>query len=245
MQSPQGDATLAGDTLVSMFGRACGTLGRHLNSSTPAPAVRQEPVCRVRERNGLVMWFGGSPFRTTQTRYGLFGARRRAAIWHHPLPHIGVTLIEMLIVIAIIGTILAIALPMLQEALNQARVTRAIGDIGAIQTDIAAYEAGGKGLPESLATIGRASLVDPWGSPYRYLNFELATMGGGGGRGRKGGGFPAGARMDRFLVPINSTYDLYSMGKDGTTVPALTATNSKDDIVRANDGGFIGLAVKY
>ena len=57
----------------------------------------------MRERNGLVMWFGGSPFRTTQTRYGLFGARRRAAIWHHPLPHIGVTLIEMLIVIAIIG----------------------------------------------------------------------------------------------------------------------------------------------
>ncbi len=228
-----------------MFGRACGTLGRNVNTSTPAPAVRQKPVCRVRERNGLVMWFGGSPFRTTQTRHGIFGARPRAAHWHHPLRHIGVTLIEMLIVIAIIGTILAIALPMIQEALHQARVARAIGDIGAIQTDIAAYEAGGKGLPESLATIGRESLVDPWGSPYQYLNFELATMGGGGAKGRGKGAFPAGARMDRFLGPINSTFDLYSMGKDGTSVPPLTATNSKDDIIRANDGGFIGLAEKY
>ena len=156
----------------------------------------------------------------------------------------------MLIVIAIIGTILAIALPMFQEVLHQARVARAIGDIGAIQTDIAAYEAGGKGLPESLATIGRESLVDPWGSPYQYLNFELAAGGGGGGKGGKGGkggggGFPVGARMDRFLVPINSTYDLYSVGKDGKTVIALTAKDNIDDIVRATDGGFIGLAVQY
>ena len=51
--------------------------------------------------------------------------------------------------------------------------------------------------------------------------------------------------MDRFLAPINSTYDPYSMGEDGQTVPALTANSSKDGIVRANDGGFIGLAVKY
>ena len=200
----------------------------------------------MRERNGLVMWFGGSLFRTTQTRYGLFGARRGAALWHHPLVHIGVTLIEMLIVIAIIGTILAIALPMFQSVLDQARVARAIGDISTLQTDIAAYEAGGKGLPESLATIGRASLLDPWGSPYQYLNFELAAGGGGGSKGKgKGGGVPVGARRDRFLVPINSTYDLYSMGKDGKTVVALTAKASRDDIVRANDGGFIGLAVKY
>lgn len=190
------------------------------------------------------MWFGGSPFRTAQTRYGLFGARRRGAIGHHRFAHIGVTLIEMLIVIAIIGTIMAIALPMFQSVLDQARVARAIGDINTLQTDIAAYEAGGKGLPESLATIGRASLLDPWGSPYQYLNFAGEDDEDNKGKG-KGGRFPVGARMDRFLVPINSTYDLYSMGKDGKTTVALTAKDSIDDIVRANDGGFIGLAVKY
>ena len=150
---------------------------------------------------------------------------------------IGFTMIEMLIAMAIIGTLLAIALPMLQTALDKARIARAIGDIGALQTDVAAYEAGGNGLPEELADIGRGTLLDPWGNPYEYLKFHIDE---GGGRPA-----PGGARKDRFLVPINSTYDLYSMGKDGESVPALTAKASKDDIVRANDGGFIGLAVKY
>jgi general secretion pathway protein G len=157
------------------------------------------------------------------------------------IPGIGFTMIEMLIALAIVGTLLAIALPVIQNALDQARIARAIGDIGAIQTDIAGYEAGGNGLPESLADIGRGDMEDPWGNPYRYLNFHIDPT----KVGKKGGGPPAGARKDRFLVPINSTYDLYSTGKDGKTVAALTATNSKDDVIRANDGGFVGLAVKY
>ena len=160
---------------------------------------------------------------------------------------IGFTMIEMLIVMAIIGTLLAIALPMLRSALDTARVTRAIGDISALQTDIASFEAAGSGLPETLADIDRATLLDPWGRPYEYLNFHIEE--GGGGKGGKGGkgkaALPVGARKDRFLVPINSTYDLYSVGRDGETVEALTAKASMDDIVRANDGGFIGLAVKY
>ena len=155
---------------------------------------------------------------------------------------IGFTMIEMLIVLAIIGTLLAIALPMFRSALDTARVARAIGDIGALQTDVASFEASGEGLPETLADIGRATLLDPWGTPYQYLNFHIEE-GGGGGKGKAA--LPVGARKDRFLVPINSTYDLYSVGKDGKTVAALTAKASKDDIVRANDGAFIGLAVKY
>ena len=154
---------------------------------------------------------------------------------------IGFTMVEMLIVMAIIGTLLAIALPMLRSALDTARVARAIGDIGALQTDIASFEASGEGLPETLADIGRATLLDPWGTPYQYLNFHIEEGGGGKNKGVP----PAGARKDRFLVPINSTYDLYSVGKDGETVEALTAKVSKDDVVRANDGAFIGLAVKY
>ncbi len=155
----------------------------------------------------------------------------------------GLTMIEMLIVMAIVGTLLAIALPMLQSAVDRARIARAIGDIGALQTDIASFEAGGTGLPETLADVGRITLTDPWGNLYQYLNFHIED--GGGGKGKGKGAPPQGARKDRFLVPINSTYDLYSVGMDGKTVAALTATASKDDIVRANDGGFIGLAVKY
>ena len=46
-------------------------------------------------------------------------------------------------------------------------------------------------------------------------------------------------------MPINSSFDLYSMGKDGETRPPLDNPRSKDDIVRAKDGGFIGLAERF
>ena len=46
-------------------------------------------------------------------------------------------------------------------------------------------------------------------------------------------------------MPLNSTYDLYSKGKDGASAGPLTAQSSGDDIIRANDGGYIGLASGY
>ena len=54
-----------------------------------------------------------------------------------------------------------------------------------------------------------------------------------------------GARKDRFLVPINSDFDLYSIGKDGQSVAPLTAQKSHDDVIRASDGGFYGLAKNF
>jgi general secretion pathway protein G len=73
--------------------------------------------------------------------------------------------------------------------------------------------------------------------------------GGAGGAGGGGGGPPCGsiggARKDRFLVPINSDFDLYSMGVDGESVGPLTAKKSHDDIIRANDGGYYGLASNF
>ena len=38
--------------------------------------------------------------------------------------------------------------------------------------------------------------------------------------------------------PINSKFDLYSMGKDGVSQTQLTNKDSLDDIVWANDGGL-------
>jgi general secretion pathway protein G len=46
-------------------------------------------------------------------------------------------------------------------------------------------------------------------------------------------------------VPINSDFDFYSMGKDGRTTAPLTAAQSQDDVIRASDGGFIGLGKDY
>ena len=46
-------------------------------------------------------------------------------------------------------------------------------------------------------------------------------------------------------MPINTDFDLYSMGPDGKSVAPLTAAFSQDDVVRANDGSFIGVAKDY
>jgi len=47
------------------------------------------------------------------------------------------------------------------------------------------------------------------------------------------------------MVPVNTDFDLYSMGKDGKSRAPFTAKASHDDIVRANDGKFIGLVSEY
>lgn len=146
---------------------------------------------------------------------------------------LGFTLIEILAVVAIICLLALLGLPALSNAIDQARTARAIGDIRSIQVDLMALETGNQPLPPTLAAIGRGGMSDPWGRPYVYNPFAP---------GRR---VPAGARRDRFLVPINSTFDLYSRGKDGLSVPPLNAGRSLDDIIRANDGGFIGLAAKF
>ncbi|MCA9739171.1 MAG: prepilin-type cleavage/methylation domain-containing protein, partial [Gemmatimonadetes bacterium] len=64
--------------------------------------------------------------------------------------------------------------------------------------------------------------------------------------GGGGGGPPScSPRKNRFLVPLNSDFDLYSKGLDGTCVSPLTGATSQDDIVRANDGGFFGLGRNF
>jgi general secretion pathway protein G len=52
-------------------------------------------------------------------------------------------------------------------------------------------------------------------------------------------------RNDRFIVPLNCDFDLYSKGKDGKSVPRLSDEVSIDDIIRANNGTYIGLACEY
>ncbi len=144
----------------------------------------------------------------------------------------GFTLIEMLITIAIVLTIAAIAVPNLLAALDLARIARAVSDVHTLEGEITLYLVINDQYPDSLAAVGYGNLSDPWGHPYQYLNH--ATMMGNGQ-----------ARKDRFLVPLNSDYDLYSMGKDGASVPPITAKVSQDDIIRASEGSYVGLASQF
>jgi general secretion pathway protein G len=150
------------------------------------------------------------------------------------------TLIELLAVMTIVGILSSLAVPRFSATIEKARVAKAIGDLRAITLELLSVDS----LPPTLAAINRQNLLDPWGRPYQYLKFTCPGNGGRGGGGR-GNCVPSGARKDRFLVPINSQFDLYSMGRDGRTAPPLTASASRDDVIVANDGGYIGLARNY
>jgi general secretion pathway protein G len=142
------------------------------------------------------------------------------------------TLLELFVVMVVAGLLASIAVPTYQRAVLKTKVSIAVSDILRISLQVQRYNTVNNAFPASLADINMDTLVDPWGHPYRYLSFA----------GLKS---KAQMRKDKNLVPINTQFDLYSMGADGQSKPPLTAAPSRDDIVMANDGGYVGLASDY
>lgn len=178
--------------------------------------------------------------------------------------YLGFTLIELMLVIFIIGTLSAISIPVYGMYIEKARVIRTIAEVRMLEREIQAYMYINEVLPDSLDNIGRGNLLDPWGNPYKYLNIDKiiksANEGGGGGKGKgKGKGEEKGkasekaieqmkvkgARFDRWEKPLNLDFDLFSIGKDGDSKENLRAKASRDDIVRASDGAYVGLGSEY
>jgi len=145
----------------------------------------------------------------------------------------GIGYIELMLTIALVALLGAIGVPSYNSYKKRMAITQAITDIKLIEQALARYEVQSEqgGLPASLDALGSAVVNDPWGNPYQYLNMA------GANRGQM--------RKDRNLVPINSDFDLYSMGPDGRSVGPLTAAMSRDDIVRAGNGTFVGTAADY
>ena len=149
----------------------------------------------------------------------------------------GLTLVELMIVVAIIGILASIAIPNYVTYKEKAQIAAAIAEIRLIEIQIHNYYVDHHDYPESLSNIGNGIFIDPWGNPYQYLKIA--------GVNHKGKGKTDKRRKDHFMVPVNSDYDLYSMGRDGRSKAPFTAKMSRDDIVRANDGQFVGLAIEY
>ncbi|MBN1832475.1 MAG: prepilin-type N-terminal cleavage/methylation domain-containing protein [Deltaproteobacteria bacterium] len=147
----------------------------------------------------------------------------------------GFTIIELIIVIAMIGTLAAIAVPIYHYHIEKARIAKACADIRVIEKEIIAFKVGqGNGtsdLPDSLADIGRGNFPDPWGNPYQYANHDNIP--------------PGDRRKYKSTVPLNTDFDLYSMGPDGATAAPITAAAGYDDIIRAGDGEYVGPASEY
>lgn len=241
----------------------------------------------------------------------------------------GFTLLELMIVVAILSVIAAIGVPNYVSALRTARVGKAKHELRALATAVDQFRASNAGqLPLTLYQVGFGGKVDPWGLPFCYLNYAdgtgdglawavaaglvdpsaFTTSGGGGGGSLpgaiglglllhwwpQGGGYrPTDLaavraraavieeqlgraltslefdalvssfastgrfeiylgvvaedtrRRDRYLLPLNTDYDLFSLGPDGRTSVSLSHAIAKDDVIRANNGGFFGVAADY
>ena len=143
----------------------------------------------------------------------------------------GVTTLELMIAVAIIGILAATAIPVYTSYRERTTRLQVILDIKYLEGLVKVYEREWKVLPPNLAAVGEGNRLDPWGNPYQYLNHTTDP--------------PGFHRKDHALVPINADFDIWSMGPDGASVPPLTGLASRDDIVRARNGNFLGTASDF
>jgi general secretion pathway protein G len=160
-----------------------------------------------------------------------FSFIHRRHTWISP----AMTLVELVIVMAMVATLATIGVPAYNNYIEKVKTSQAIEDIRFIEAAIKMYLTEHKVLPDTLDQLPSAQLLDPWNNPYRY--FRIA--------GRPHHEVTGKWRMDHFNVPVNSDFDLYSMGKDGKSKAPFTAKASRDDIVRASDGAYVGLVSEY
>ena len=182
---------------------------------------------------------------------------------------------ELLVVLAIIAILATIAVPRYEAAVRTAKIVKAIAELREISREVDMYMLANGKYPDSLEEIGARRMRDPWGNPYIFVKLEEGGAGRGGSApsAKKGkGGWKGGRtsvkamavekaltvkelkalvkkekiiRRDRGLFPLNSDYDLYSLGADRATNPMVNARVSLDDVIRANNGRFFGLAGDY
>jgi general secretion pathway protein G len=137
---------------------------------------------------------------------------------------------EVIAVLAAAVLLGSLAVPAFNGYLERSRVARAVSDIGTMSLKLHRWQRDGNTLPANLTEAGITGL-DPWGRPYVYLRAADASR--------------ARLRKDAELVPLNTDFDLYSLGPDGVSALALPAAPSQDDVVRAANGAYIGVAANY
>ena len=135
-----------------------------------------------------------------------------------------------LLSLRLLAALSAIALPNYLKYKNNAMIAAAVADVRIIEKQISLYVFDNAGqLPNNLSDLPNiGTLNDPWGNPYQYLRIN------GGKRQRE-------LRRNMSDNPVNTDYDLYSLGKDGLSKPQFKFKDSQDDVVRAYEGRYVGL----
>ena len=142
---------------------------------------------------------------------------------------VGFTLLELMFAIAVVAILGVIAQGQVSAYIERARIGQASADIATMGVEVIRFQSvSGGALPATLADIGRERHLDPWGRTYHYTNLTTTNKGA--------------ARKDRRLNPLNSDFDLFSAGKDGVYKPQVSQKDSLDDVIRARDGSYIGVA---
>jgi general secretion pathway protein G len=146
----------------------------------------------------------------------------------------GFTLLETMIAAGVIALLAAIAVPTYRHILERQKIETCVRDLHEIAMRIERHRTLHFAMPASLAVLYDAVPQDPWGRDYRFLSFTPPFP-----------GIDGQIRKDHNLHPLNSEFDLYSVGPDGESMSPLTASASRDDVVWARDGAFVGVAADY
>lgn len=130
--------------------------------------------------------------------------------------------------------LVTLAVPTYGSFSQRSKVQTAITDIDALSRAIDQYRLNNDDrIPISLAELGLYVPLDPWGRAYEYVSILAVDDG------------QSELRNDGRLHQLNTDFDLFSHGADGDSAGELSARSSRDDIVRANNGAFIGLGEDF
>jgi prepilin-type N-terminal cleavage/methylation domain-containing protein len=138
----------------------------------------------------------------------------------------GFTLVELIVVVAILGVLAAMSIPAYNSYINKTKNARAVSDIRTLSNEITGYYMDKGTYPTDLGApgINRLNFKDPWNHNYIYNSTPSLT--------------------DSISINYNQDFDVYSLGADGVSptppVGGVVAA-SLDDIIRSNDGSFFGL----
>jgi general secretion pathway protein G len=155
--------------------------------------------------------------------------------WARRLRQAGFTLLELMMAVAVVSLLFALAVPTYGRIIERTKVSRAGQELTKIAQEVQRYRtAHDFRLPGSLNDMAGIPRQDPWGGNYEYLNFSADIP-----------GIAGLIRKDHNLHPLNTEFDLYSKGPDGRSSAALTSSLSRDDVIWARDGSFVGKAEDF
>lgn len=135
---------------------------------------------------------------------------------------------------AIAGVLVSLAIPAYSGYIDRRNYSKAFADVVDISQKVDSFYAINRRFPADLAEIGLDTFMDPWGNAYAYLNIKNADP-----------DIKIHPRRDKKLKPVNSDYDVFCKGKDGFSTRDFSSSISVDDVVRASNGRYIGLAGEY